>query len=116
MSIRIFVTGGTFDKEYNELEGKLYFKDTHVREMLRLGRADLDLEIQSWDLSLDAEKRTDSYHCGGVLARNPATGMMKHGRQAQVDAVDQDFRLAFGAPRAPHHQRRQEHEPVDDHE
>jgi L-asparaginase len=45
MSIRIFVTGGTFDKEYNELTGDLYFKDTHVNEMLRLGRSNLDLSI-----------------------------------------------------------------------
>ena len=41
MRLRILVTGGTFDKEYDEITGKLYFKDTHVREMLRLGRADL---------------------------------------------------------------------------
>jgi L-asparaginase len=45
MSIRIFVTGGTFDKEYNELNGELYFKDTHLYEMLRLGRSRLELEI-----------------------------------------------------------------------
>lgn len=45
MSIRIFVTGGTFDKEYNELNGDLYFKDTHLHEMLRLGRSKLDLRI-----------------------------------------------------------------------
>lgn len=45
MPIRIFVTGGTFDKEYNELTGDLYFKDTHVDEMLRLGRSNLDLCI-----------------------------------------------------------------------
>ena len=38
MSIRIFVTGGTFDKEYDELRGTLFFRDTHLREMLRLGR------------------------------------------------------------------------------
>ena len=38
MAIRIFVTGGTFDKEYNEIDGKLFFKDTHLPEMLRLGR------------------------------------------------------------------------------
>ena len=36
--IRIVVTGGTFDKEYNEFNGTLFFKDTHVPEMLRLGR------------------------------------------------------------------------------
>lgn len=45
MPIRIFVTGGTFDKEYDEINGKLFFKDTHVREMLRLGRSRLDIEI-----------------------------------------------------------------------
>ncbi len=38
MTIRIFVTGGTFDKEYNEIDGTLYFKDTHVAELLHLGR------------------------------------------------------------------------------
>jgi L-asparaginase len=47
MKIRLLVTGGTFDKEYDELAGRLFFKDTHVREMLRLGRADLDLEIRT---------------------------------------------------------------------
>jgi L-asparaginase len=38
MEILILVTGGTFDKEYNELTGELFFKDTHVKEMLSLGR------------------------------------------------------------------------------
>ena len=47
MKIRLLVTGGTFDKEYDEITGQLFFKDTHVREMLRLGRADLDLEIRT---------------------------------------------------------------------
>ena len=47
MHIRILVTGGTFDKEYDELAGRLFFRDTHVREMLTLGRARLDLEIET---------------------------------------------------------------------
>ena len=34
MAIRIFITGGTFDKEYNELNGELYFKDTHMQDLL----------------------------------------------------------------------------------
>lgn len=45
--IRILVTGGTFDKEYDELNGRLYFKDSHVREMLSLGRSKLDVEIST---------------------------------------------------------------------
>ena len=43
--IRLFVTGGTFDKEYNELDGSLFFQDTHASEMLRLGRCLLDVHV-----------------------------------------------------------------------
>ena len=39
--IRVLVTGGTFDKEYDELTGRLYFRDTHAPEMLRRGRCRL---------------------------------------------------------------------------
>jgi L-asparaginase len=47
MSVRILITGGTFDKEYDELRGGLFFRDTHVPEMLRLGRCRLDVEIET---------------------------------------------------------------------
>jgi L-asparaginase len=47
MAIRIFITGGTFDKEYNELNGELYFKDTHMKELLAMGRCRLDTEIRT---------------------------------------------------------------------
>lgn len=44
--ILILVTGGTFDKEYNELTGELFFKDSHIHEMLRLGRCNADLDVR----------------------------------------------------------------------
>ena len=47
MNIRIFVTGGTFDKEYDEINGNLYFKKTHIREMLDLGRSKIDINIST---------------------------------------------------------------------
>ena len=47
MSIRIFITGGTFDKEYNELNGQLYFKDTHLHELLDMGRSLVPVEIRT---------------------------------------------------------------------
>ena len=47
MAIRIFITGGTFDKEYNELNGQLYFKDTHLNELLGLGRSLVPVEIRT---------------------------------------------------------------------
>jgi len=39
MSVRVLVTGGTFDKDYDELSGRLSFRRTHVPEMLRQGRS-----------------------------------------------------------------------------
>lgn len=47
MRIRILVTGGTFDKEYDELTGRLFFKDTHLPEMLRRGRCLLDVTAET---------------------------------------------------------------------
>jgi L-asparaginase len=47
MTIRILVTGGTFDKEYNERSGQLFFKDTHIAEMLRLGRSRVEVTIRT---------------------------------------------------------------------
>jgi len=45
--IRILVTGGTFDKEYDEISGALYFKETHLAEMLRLGRCRVPAVIET---------------------------------------------------------------------
>ena len=46
MKIAIVITGGTFDKEYNELDGSLFFKDTHIGEMLALGRCHVPVRIR----------------------------------------------------------------------
>ena len=45
--IQIFITGGTFDKSYNYIEGNLYFEETHLPEMLKRSRCQLDLQIQT---------------------------------------------------------------------
>ena len=59
MSIRIFVTGGTFDKEYNELTGALYFEDTHLHEMLRLGRCRVEVSVRTL-MMIDSLDMTDA--------------------------------------------------------
>jgi L-asparaginase len=46
-TLRIFVTGGTFDKTYDEIRGTLTFGETHLSEMLRLGRSRVEVAIQS---------------------------------------------------------------------
>jgi len=60
MSIRIFVTGGTFDKEYDELNGALYFQETHLPEMLKLGRSNVPVAIQTI-LLIDSLEMTDDH-------------------------------------------------------
>ncbi len=47
MAIKILVTGGTFDKEYDEINGRLYFKDTHLPELLKLGKCNLDIRVRT---------------------------------------------------------------------
>ncbi len=47
MAIKIFITGGTFDKEYNELNGTLFFKDTHMPEILKLGRNKANVDVRT---------------------------------------------------------------------
>ena len=46
MALKILVTGGTFDKEYDEITGKLYFKETHMKEILRLGRSQANVCVK----------------------------------------------------------------------
>jgi L-asparaginase len=58
MAIRIFITGGTFDKEYNELNGQLYFKDTHMSDLLEMGRSRADVEIRTL-MMVDSLEMTD---------------------------------------------------------
>lgn len=59
MSIRIFITGGTFDKEYNELTGQLFFNDSHLPEMLELGRNLVPVEIRTL-MMIDSLQMTDT--------------------------------------------------------
>jgi L-asparaginase len=58
MSIQVIITGGTFDKEYNELTGQLFFKDTHLPEMLKLGRCSVDVNITTL-MMMDSLEMTD---------------------------------------------------------
>jgi len=58
MAVRIFITGGTFDKEYNEITGQLYFKDTHMHDLLELGRNKVPVEIRTL-MMVDSLEMTD---------------------------------------------------------
>jgi L-asparaginase len=59
MAIRIFVCGGTFDKQYDEITGRLFFKDTHVPEMLRLGRSRVAVHVDTL-MMIDSLEMTEA--------------------------------------------------------
>tara|TARA_A200000159_G_C7285521_1_gene323398 strand:+ start:237 stop:722 length:486 start_codon:yes stop_codon:yes gene_type:complete len=57
MSVRVLITGGTFDKEYDEIKGELFFDKTHIDELLKLGRCRLEVKISTLML-IDSLKMT----------------------------------------------------------
>lgn len=57
--IRVLITGGTFDKEYDEINGRLYFQDSHLPEMLTLGRSRLEMDIRTL-MMIDSLEMKDS--------------------------------------------------------
>lgn len=68
MTIKILVTGGTFDKEYNELDGSLFFKKTHIYEMFASGRCRIELNIRTVMLidsidMMDADRNIIAEYC-----------------------------------------------------
>ncbi len=75
MKIAIFITGGTFDKTYNELNGELFFEKTHVKEMLTLGRSLLPIKAKTLMLK-DSLLMTDADR--GVIAKACKTAKEKH--------------------------------------
>ena len=58
MAVRIVITGGTFDKEYNEITGQLFFKDTHMHDLLEMGRSKVPVEIRTL-MMVDSLEMTD---------------------------------------------------------
>ncbi len=89
MKIRILITGGTFDKEYDELTGALYFRHTHLPEMLRLGRSKLDVVVETVcmmdSLEMDFEHRAQVLEA----CRNSPEGrlLVTHGTDTMVETA-----------------------------
>ena len=89
MEILILVTGGTFDKEYNELTGELFFKDTHVGEMLSLGRNLVPTVVQTLMMKdslqmTDEDRRVIADHCKRVKQHHI---IITHGTDTMVETA-----------------------------
>ena len=87
--LAILVTGGTFDKEYDELTGRLFFRDTHVGEMLRLGRSRLDVSVETVMMidSLDMTAAGRSLIVERCRARTERSIVITHGTDTMVETA-----------------------------
>ncbi len=87
--IQIFITGGTFDKEYNFITGELYFKDTHLQDMLERGRCTLDVDIKTLMMVDSLEMTEDdreiiAHNCKRCNSENI---IITHGTDTMVDTA-----------------------------
>jgi len=87
--IQVFVTGGTFDKEYNYLTGELYFKDTHLKEMFDRGRCNVDIDIKTLMMVDSLEMREEDrgfivHNCKKTLAKQI---LLTHGTDRMVETA-----------------------------
>ncbi len=84
--VQIFITGGTFDKQYNMITGELYFKDSHIEDMLERGRCRVPYEIRtlmmldSRDMN-DADREIIEYSCRRCTAQRI---LLTHGTDTMV--------------------------------
>ncbi|MCZ2224894.1 MAG: asparaginase [Chitinophagales bacterium] len=90
MAIKIFITGGTFDKEYNELNGTLFFKESHLNEMLKLGRNKTEVEVRTL-MMIDSLEMTEedrnliAYQC---LHSHEDKIIITHGTDTMTDTAE----------------------------
>lgn len=87
--IQVFVTGGTFDKEYNYITGELYFEDTHLKEMFERGRCSLEIDIKTLMMldSLDmteADREIIVYNCSRAASDKI---IITHGTDRMVETA-----------------------------
>ena len=86
---KIFITGGTFDKEYNELTGELYFKRSHMYELLELGRCRLDVDIETLMMvdSMEMSKTERNYIIQKCIEEPLQHIVITHGTDTMVETA-----------------------------
>lgn len=87
--IRLLVTGGTFDKQYDELNGTLAFGNTHVEDVLRRGRNDVPIVAEVLMLK-DSLELTDADRARIVEAARRCSErriVITHGTDTMVESA-----------------------------
>ena len=87
--IRLFVTGGTFDKEYDEIGGRLFFEDTHLPQMLEMGRCRADVRVRTLMMvdsleMTDADRELVAHNCSDAPER---LIVITHGTDTMVETA-----------------------------
>ena len=87
--LRIFITGGTFDKTYNYISGELTFFETHVNGMLKRGRCSLDIEVETLMMKdslqmTDADRQLIAESCNRV---SESRMVITHGTDTMVETA-----------------------------
>ena len=87
--IQIFVTGGTFDKEYNFITGELFFKDTHLNEMFERGRCTADVNVKTLMMvdsleMTEADRAIITHNCKRSEAKDI---VITHGTDTMVETA-----------------------------
>ncbi len=87
--IRLFVTGGTFDKEYDMMNGQLFFRDTHLPEIFELGRCNLPIRIRTLMMidsleMTDADREIIAHNCRQSTERHI---LITHGTDTMVETA-----------------------------
>jgi L-asparaginase len=89
MKTRILVTGGTFDKQYDELTGRLFFRDTHLPAMLQRGRCRLAVTVEPIMMidSLDLDERGRAIIVDRCRASDENAIVITHGTDTMVETA-----------------------------
>ncbi len=89
MKLRIFATGGTFDKIYNESDGSLIFKETNLSHILNDAKSRVNIEIETIML-IDSLYMKD-YHRQEILNKCKSCSedriVVTHGTDTMVETA-----------------------------
>ena len=87
--IRILITGGTFDKRYDEIGARLHFTESQVPDMLRLGRSRVDVAIRTVMLvdSLDMSEADRELIARNCLQAPESRILVTHGTDTMVETA-----------------------------